>query len=183
MSLDKVWLAYVGYRPDPALPEKDRIALGCILETRMGKSRELAIAARARLTQPELNLMDGIGRRMLVQPGPFLLQELQRVLQKPINMRFEDGGVLRRLHQLHRWSLYVTSPRLVRIERHLSQTKSQALDTASEELFIAYMLGKEVPLSRPLRAKRIVPDDWRAQVPPAWQIAQSSVSAPVRLSM
>jgi hypothetical protein len=181
MSLDKVWFSYVDYRPDPGMPQKDRIALGCILEARVSRGRLFSIAGRTELTESELMLMDGIGRETLLHPADFLKQELRRVLDRADEeVPFEQGGTLRELSRVHRWSVYVMPPRLIRIERHLSQTNIQALHTSSEELLIAHLLGREVPLTRPLRAKRIVPEDWKAQVPPAWQIAHSSLAAPAR---
>ncbi len=177
MSLNKVWLSFVDYRPDPAEPDRDRIALGCILEVglRGGREREVVLAAREELTKSELGLMDGIGREMLVRPSVFLNQEFRQFLKghsEPVP--FGKGGILAAFARKHRWSLHMTPPLLVRIERHLSQTNREALLTVCDDLLIAHALGKDVPLTRPLRAKRIVSDDWRAQVPPAWQIAHSS---------
>ncbi|KFA89798.1 hypothetical protein [Archangium violaceum] len=180
MSLDKVWLSFVDYRPDPATPEKDRIALGCILEARARRSGLFSLAGRVSLTEPELMIMDRIGRETLVHPADFLRQQLREVLDRAGGaLSFEQGGALRQLSQVHRWSLYVMPPRLIRIERHLSQNNTQALYSATGQLFIARMLGRDVSLDRTLRAKQIIPEDWRAQVPPAWQIAQSSLSAPM----
>lgn len=180
MSLDKVWLSFVDYRPDPATPEKDRVALGCILEARPGRGRLFSLAGRVSLTEPELVTMDRIGRETLVHPADFLRQQLRGVLERAEGvLPFEQGGALRQLAHVHRWSLYVMPPRLIRIERHLSQNNTQALYSATEQLFIAHMLGREVSLNRTLRATQIIPEDWRAQVPPAWQIAQSSFSAPL----
>jgi hypothetical protein len=181
MSLNKVWLSFVDYRPDPAEPDRDRIALGCILEAglRGGREREIVLTGRVELTESELGRMDGIGREMLGQPSAFLNQEFRRFLDEHSEpVPFEKGGVLAAFTRKHRWSLHVTPPRLVRIERHLSQTNREALVTVCDDLLIARALGKEVPLTMPLRAKRIVSDDWRAQVPPAWQIAHSSWVAP-----
>jgi hypothetical protein len=180
MSLDKVWLSFVDYRPDPATPEKGRIALGCILEARAGRAGLFSLASRVSLTEPELMTMDRIGRETLVHPADFLQQQLRGVIERARGvLSFEQGGALRQLSQVHRWSVYVMPPQLIRIERHLSQNNTQALNSATGQLFIAHMLGREVPLNRTLRAKQIIPEDWRAQVPPAWQIAQSSLSAPM----
>jgi hypothetical protein len=184
MSLDNVWLSYVDYRPDPARPEEERIVLGCILEAaRPGGGRSFSVAGRLELTESELHVLDGIGREMLAHPSEFLRQELHRVIgQSGKNLpSFKEGGVLGALARVHRWSFHVSPPRLIRLQRALSQNNLQALDAANEQLLIAHLLGREVPLSRPLRANQIIPHDWRAQVPPAWQIEHSSLAAPARL--
>ncbi|AKJ00120.1 Hypothetical protein AA314_01746 [Archangium gephyra] len=111
MSLDKVWLSFVDYRPDPATPEKDRIALGCILEARAGKGRLLSLVGRVSLTEPELMTLDRIGRETLVHPADFLRQQLQEVIERAGSLpSFEQGGALRQLSQVHRWSVYVMPP-------------------------------------------------------------------------
>lgn len=185
MSLDNVWLSYVDYLPNPARPEEGRIALGCVLQALAGARSLVSLCAREELTGPELEVMDGIGREMLAQPVEFLDQEILRLLNEPRGKlpSFKEGGLLRALSRVHRWSLQVSPPQLIRIERALSQSNFQALNAASDQLFIAHQLGKDVPLTRRLQAKRIIPEDWRAQVPPAWQIAHRSLAAPARQSV
>ncbi len=182
MSLDNVWLSYVEYRPEPARPEEERLVLGCILEARSGGGRLFSVAGRSELTGPELRVLDGIAREMLAHPAEFLRRELFRLIEPGRELpSFADGGVLGALSRVHRWSFHVAPPRWIRIQRALAQNNRQALHAANEQLLIAHLLGREVPLSRPLRANQIIPHDWRAQVPPAWQIEHSSLAAPARL--
>jgi len=175
MSLDKVWFSFIDYRPDPSEPEKGRIVLGSILSTRLWRRHgTIVLDARERLTEAELNVMDGISREMLARPGHYLDGEIRRLLK---TTPFDHGAWLKALSQLHRWSLYVTPPRQIQIERHLAQTNHQALITVCHDLLIAHMLGRDVPLTGRLRAKRIIPEDWRTQVPPAWQLTTRSFAA------
>ncbi|WP_224244401.1 hypothetical protein [Hyalangium gracile] len=175
MSLDKVWFSFIDYRPDPSEPEKNRIVLGSILSARLGRRHgTVVLDARDHLTEDELQHMDGLSRKLLAYPEHYLDGEIQRFLK---TAPFDGQSWLSALSQLHRWSLYVTPPRKLQVERHLSQTNQEALTTVCHDLLIAHMLGRDVPLTGRLRAKRIIPDDWRTQVPPAWQLTSRSFAA------
>ena len=178
MSLNKVWLSFIDYRPDPSVPEQDKLVLGCILQAQLGNHQEYSLAAREELTETERAWLDGIGREVLARPAEFLEREFKRILEGSLGtLPREEGGGLRALSREFPWSLHVTAPRAIRIERLLSQTNSQALRTATEDLMIARILNRDVSLTRPLRARRIIPDDWKEQVPPERRISYSSLAS------
>lgn len=174
MSLDKVWFSFIEYRPDPSEPEKDRLVLGSVVSAQTGRGHSLILHARKELTQAELKLMDGISRELLATPFSYLNAEIERLLKThPI----KGGGLLSALSRVHRWSLHATPPRQLQVERHLSQTNYEALSTVGLDILIAHMLGREVRLTGRLRAKRIIPEDWHDQLPPAWQLTTGSFAA------